>query len=162
MTVRPGMRSVRLVMMKRKRIGLGKPPPDELRDRHWLKQLIPWQVDFGHWWFNIGDRQEPNAESYGWWPEQLSENAWLKLVMTFLGTKGELNGRVSYGGSATRDPWHDEEFPDVEFIPSFLRTTRVPMRRSPIVSASLRSPIRANGVGRLVSDRTATPFNGPQ
>jgi len=99
----PGMRPVVLVMMKRKQIRLEK--------------IIPWQLDYGHWWFEIGAHGDRGSESYGWWPKSLMGNILWKTWKTFMGTDGELNGQENYGGSSTTDPYHGDESASVRFHP---------------------------------------------
>ena len=66
---------------------------------------------YGHWWFEIGEPGDHNAESYGWWPERR-----VALAGTMIGIRGELNGQTSFRGKATRDPNHGEDAEE-EFHP---------------------------------------------
>jgi hypothetical protein len=99
----PGMRSVRLVKMKRKRIRIEK--------------LLPLRFDYGHWWFELGDPLDTGSESYGWWPRALPQKAFWKAIATLLGTDGELNAQGDGSGTARRDPYHGDEAADVQFHP---------------------------------------------
>lgn len=70
---------------------------------------------YGHWWTKIyateaDTRNETPRESYGWWPVQgaIGAGGTTKrdaIYDTIGGVPGELNG-VSYGGTATTDPYH--------------------------------------------------------
>jgi hypothetical protein len=65
----------------------------------------------GHWWFEIGDANAVDSESYGWWPA----SALSSLTECFKGVPGQLND----GGSIAtlqRDPHHGEDA-DEEFSP---------------------------------------------
>ncbi len=63
---------------------------------------------YGHWWFEIGDPNDPNSESFGWWPAYPPD-----LSDTLGGIKGELNGQTNFQGTLTQDPWHGEPAAEV-------------------------------------------------
>jgi hypothetical protein len=88
-------RQVSLITMKRKHI-----------------KLLRKDGKYGHWWFVIGDPDDPSSESYGWWPG--TPDSLLGVKTTFGGVVGELNGQTHFPGTPTRDPHHaddaDEEF----------------------------------------------------
>ena len=56
----------------------------------------------GHWWFEIGEPDNPSAESFGWWPKFR-----VSLAEVFTGVAGELNDGLS-GQLPARDPHHGE------------------------------------------------------
>jgi hypothetical protein len=87
----PKYREVKSITMKRAPIVWDL--PRRLRPR-----------SYGHWWFEIGDPDDPASESYGWWPKEPVD-----LKGTFGGVEGELNGQTFYRGTATRDPYHGAE-----------------------------------------------------
>jgi hypothetical protein len=74
-------------------------------------------LDYGHWWFEIGNPLSPAAESYGWWPQQPFSGKTLSTVAgTLTGVPGSLNGVPGFPGTATRDPYHGTPA-EVEFHP---------------------------------------------
>src|SRR5712691_8020376 len=70
----PGVRVIRSIRMKRKRLTLWGP----------VLQFRLGDIDYGHWWFEIGDRRDPASESYGWWPKTLGRS-WRLLRDTLIG-----------------------------------------------------------------------------
>jgi hypothetical protein len=75
----PRFRVVQSITMKRRHVNLNKGSEDK----------------YGHWWFEIGDPNDPQSESYGWWPERPVVGLLVKVVETFGGIQGELNGLTS-------------------------------------------------------------------
>lgn len=65
----------------------------------------------GHWWFEIGDPNNANSESYGWWPTRPLDS----LFQCLKGVDGRLNNGL-LGSSPPRDPHHAEDA-DEEFSP---------------------------------------------
>ena len=61
---------------------------------------------WGHWWIEFDD------ESYGWWPS----NNVADIKTAIKGVPGDLNGQMSFGGTATKDPHHGEKA-EQEFHP---------------------------------------------
>jgi hypothetical protein len=59
-------------------------------------------IDYGHFWIQIGQPRSEESESYGWWPVSK-----VNLKQTALGVGGDLNGQTCFGGTPTRDPYHD-------------------------------------------------------
>jgi hypothetical protein len=66
---------------------------------------------YGHWWFEIGDADDADSESYGWWPGRP-----VGLREALAGVAGELNGQTTFRGRPTRDPHHGDDA-DEEFHP---------------------------------------------
>lgn len=95
-----GVRVIWSIKMKRKQLTLWGP----------LLTLRAGEIDYGHWWFELGDRRDPASESYGWWPGRTLRLGWRSLTDVLFGLPGELNGRTLYpAGRADRDPHHDDE-----------------------------------------------------
>ncbi|WP_145063344.1 hypothetical protein [Adhaeretor mobilis] len=65
----------------------------------------------GHWWFEIGDPNDTNSESYGWWPASPLDS----LFHCLKGVDGKLNNGL-FGCAPARDP-HHAEAADEEFSP---------------------------------------------
>jgi hypothetical protein len=71
-----------------------------------LLMFRPGHIEFGHWWFELGDDRDAASESYGWWPQRMGEG-WRRLFDLFLGVPGELNGRTMYPtGRNNQDVYH--------------------------------------------------------
>lgn len=66
------------------------------------------QLDYGHWWFEIGTSSDPGSESYGWWPSKR-----VSLVETLSGVPGVLNGQGAFPGTSNRDPHHGDDADEV-------------------------------------------------
>jgi hypothetical protein len=134
MATAPGIRVIRSVKMKGNQPTIWRP----------LLKLRPWDITYGHWWFEIGDSRQVASESYGWWPRML-DSGWRLIRDTLFGVAGELNGSTLYPtGRADRDPHHGEECGDAFYVAI---EQMIPGQIGRLNNASAISPGAAAGSG---------------